>query len=121
MKSLDEVLKMSLTGMYYGNRVLLPFHCHILKIVIEKDIITDFSIRDKGAFINEVQEYTEIYFIDYPELEENISKYENIKMIVVEKGKDLFDFNNHRKIALHPEGKHILTIKELDENTIFID
>jgi hypothetical protein len=121
MKSLDEVLKMSLSGMYYGNRVLLPFHCHILKIVIEKDIITDFSIRDKGAYINEVSEYTEIYFIDYPELEENISKYENIKMIVVEKGKDLFDFNNHRKIALHPEGKHILTIKELDENTIFID
>lgn len=121
MKSLDEVLKYNLNGMYYGNRVLLPFHCHILKIVIERDIITDFSLTNKGAYISENPDYTEIYFIDYPEIEENISKFENIKLIVVEKGKNLFDFNTHRGIALHPEGKHILAIKELDENTIFID
>lgn len=121
MKSLDIALKSNMTGIYYGNRVLLPFHCHILKIVIENDIITDFSPQNKGAFINEDPDFTEIYFIDYPELEENISRFENIKMILVEKGQDLFDLNTHRKIALHPEGNHILAIKELDENTIFID
>lgn len=121
MKSLDEVLKENLTGIYYGNRVLLPFHCHFLKIVIENDIITDFSKQHKGATIRETPDYTEIYFCDYPDLEENISKFENIKMIIVEKGKDIFNINEHRKIALHPEGKHILLIKELDENIIFID
>lgn len=121
MKSLDEILQNNINGMYYGNRVLLPFHCYVLKIVIEKNIITDFSIRNKGAYINEYPEFTEIYFLDYPDIEENISKFENIKMIIVEKGKDIFNFNDHRKIALHPEGEHILSIKEFDENTIFID
>lgn len=121
MKSLDEILKNNISGMYYGNRVLLPFHFTALKIVIEKDIITDFSIREKGAYINEHPDYTEIYFIDYPVLEESISKYENIKMVIVEKGKDIFDFNIHRKIAIRPEGNHILSIKELDDNTIFIE
>lgn len=121
MKSLDEILKNNITGMYYGNRVLLPFHFTPLKIVIEKDIITDFSIREKGAYVNHTPEYTEIYFIDYPVLAESISKYENIKMIIVEKGKDIFDFSTHRKIAIRPESNHILSIKELDEHTIFIE
>ncbi|MFO7524551.1 MAG: hypothetical protein R6W68_03790 [Ignavibacteriaceae bacterium] len=121
MQTIDEVLKNNKNGMYYGNRVLLPFQCHILKIVIENDIITDFSIRNKGAYINEYPEFTEIYFLEYPEIEENISKFENIKMIIVEKGKDIFNPDEHKKIALHPEGNHILSIKKLDENTIFID
>lgn len=121
MKTLDEVIKQNAGGMYYGNRVLLPFSCYILKIGIENNIIMDFSPSNKGAFIFEQPDFTEIYFLDYNDLEENISKFENIKMIVVEKGKDLFDFKNHRKIALHPLEQHKLQIKELDENTIFID
>jgi len=121
MKSLDEILQNNINGMYYGNRVILPFHFTALKIVIEKDIITDFSIREKGAYLNENPDFTEIYFIDYPELETNISKYENIKMVIVEKGKDICDFNMHRKIAIRPEGNHILSIKEIDKNTIFIE
>jgi len=121
MFSISQVLKENKPGLYYGNRVLLPFHCTILKIVIEDDVITDFSIGDKGAYVNETPDFTEIYFIDYPDLESNISKYENIKMIVVDKAKDIFDLKTHRKIALHPEGNHILSIKELDDNTIFIE
>jgi hypothetical protein len=121
MKSLDEILKNNISGMYYGNRVLLPFHCTVLKAVIENEIITDFSIKEKGAYINERPEYIEIYFVDHSDLEASISKYENIKLVIVEKGKDIFDFNMHRKIAIRPEGKHILSIKELDENTIFIE
>jgi hypothetical protein len=121
MKSLNEILKNNLNGMYYGNRVFLPFQCTVLKVVIENDIITDFSIGEKGAHINECPEYTEIYFVDYPDLEKSISKYENIKMVIIEKGKDIFDFKTHRKIAIRPEGNHILSIKELDENTIFIE
>ena len=121
MNSLDEILKNNINGMYYGNRVLFPFHCTVLKIVIEKDIIQDFSIREKGAYVNETPEFTEIYFIDYPDIEANISKYENIKMVIVEKGKDIFDFSTHKKIAIKPEGNHVLSIKEIDENIIFIE
>jgi hypothetical protein len=121
MKTFKDALSKNMIGIYYGNRVLLPFHCHILKIVIENNIITDFSPNNKGAFINEYPEYTEIYFLDYPDLEEKITKYEVIKMVIVEKNEDLFDFNKHLKISLHLDENHRLLIKEIDENTILID
>jgi len=63
----------------------------------------------------------EIYFHDYKDLAEVISKYESIKMIVVEKGKNIFNSKNHLKIALHPEAKHKLRIDELEEDQIFIE
>lgn len=121
MKSIDEVLKNNLTGLYFGNRVLLPFSCHILKLNIEHDLITDFSPHRKGVHISENPDFMEIYFCDYKDLGEVISKYECIKMIVVEKGKDIFDKKNHVKIGLHPEAKHILKIEELSQDQIFIE
>lgn len=121
MKSLNEVISSKINGMYYGNRVILPFSVHLLKIVIENDIITDFGPGSKGAYVAENDDFMEIYFNDYKDLFEVITKYENIKMIVVEKGKDVFDFKNHIKIALHPEEKHKLVIEKLSEDTIFID
>ena len=121
MKSLDQILSNNVLGLYYGNRVLLPFAAHILKINIENDLITDFGPSSKGASINETEDYTEIYFLEFDDLQNIVSKYENIKVILVEKGKDIFDFKNHRKIALHPEEKHVLKISELDKETIFIE
>ncbi len=50
MKSIREVLKEKRTGLYYGNRVLLPFSCHILKLNIENDLITDFSPSHTRVF-----------------------------------------------------------------------
>ena len=49
METIENALKNNLPGLYYGNRILLPFSCWLLKIII----------------------------------------------IVVEKDKDIFDFNNH--------------------------
>ena len=43
MKTINEVLNESSGGLYYGNRILLPFKAEILKIVIDSEIITDFS------------------------------------------------------------------------------
>ena len=42
-------------------------------------------------------------------------------MIVVEKGKDIFDKKNHVKLGLHPEEKHKLRIEKLSEDQIFIE
>ncbi len=63
----------------------------------------------------------EIYFHEYKHLRDLLSKYESIKMIVVEKGKDVFDKKNHVKISLHPEAKHDLRIEELSKDQIFIE
>lgn len=121
MKSLDEVLKNKNTGLHYGNRIILPFTGYILKAVVDKEIVTDFGPASSGASINETPDFIEIYFLDYPELSETISEFESIKLVVVEKGKDVFDFKNHRKIALHLKEKHSVEIEEINEDILFIE
>ncbi len=121
MKSITEVLKEKKSGLYYGNRVLLPFSCHIIKLNIENDLITDFSPSFKGVHVSENPDFMEIYFYDYKDLGDVITKYEAIKMIVVEKGKDIFDAKNHITIALHPNENNQLGIEKLGENQIFIE
>jgi len=121
MKTINEVLKEKKEGLYYGNRVLLPFRADILKAIIEKDIITDFSTTHKGAQYSVADNYTEIYFHDYKDLSDYISKYETIKLVVVEKGNDIFDLNNHRRLILHLKENHNLKIEEADGGILFIE
>ena len=121
MKSLSEVLKEKKSGLFFGNRILLPFSCHILKLNIENDLITDFSSCCKGVYVSENPDFMEIYFHDYKDLGEVITKFEDIKLIVVEKGKDVFNTKNHITISLHPEENHNLRIEKLGENQIFIE
>lgn len=121
MKSISEVLKEKKSGLYFGNRVLLPFSCHIIKLNIENDLITDFSPSDKGVHVSENPDFMEIYFYDYKDLSDVVTKFEAIKIIVVEKGKDIFNPKNHIALALHPEENHILRIEKLGENQIFIE
>ena len=121
MPTLDDTLKKKLNGLYYYNRVILPFHAHFMKVICDTDIITDFSPGSKGIFIRETEDFTDVYFLDYKNLKEVVSKFEVIKLVVVEKGKDIFNFENHKKIVLHLKEKHILTIEETDEDILFIE
>jgi len=41
--------------------------------------------------------------------------------VVVEKGKDIFDFNNHIKLSLYLEGKHKVKIEKCDQDIIFLE
>lgn len=121
MNTIKEVLDKKLTGLYFGNRVLLPFHCYILKLNIENDLITDFSPDSKRVCVLENPDFMEIYFKEYNDLAAVQTEFELIKMIVVEKGKDVFDKRNHLSVALHIEPKHKLRIEKLGEDHIFIE
>jgi len=121
MKTIDEVLKNNLSGLWYHNRIILPFSVHFLKIIVNTDIITDFSLNSKGVFIREIEDFTDLYFLEYKDLNSSISKYEAIKMVIVEKGKDIFDFNNHLKLSLYLEKKHKVKIEECDQDILFLE
>jgi hypothetical protein len=121
MRTFDEVIKNKIEGLYYGNRVLLPFICDVFKCMIENDIITDFSLSTKGAHYTKHENFTEIYFHDYNNLDEVVSKFETVKLVVVENGKDIFDLGNHKKIVLHLQKNHKLTIEETNEDILFIE
>jgi hypothetical protein len=121
MKNLKKCIENNGSGLHYGNRVLLPFKAHILKAVIENDIITDFSLTKHNAHYNIREDFTEIYFHDYKDLEENTSRYETIKLIVVEQGDSIFDYENHIKLCLHIKANHKLIIEEVDGDVLFIE
>jgi hypothetical protein len=121
MKTLDEILENKVAGLFYNNRLVLPFQAHFLKVIIEDDIITDFSPSSKGIFIREESDFTDIYFLEYKHLNDAVSKYEAIKIVAVEKGKDVFDFKNHKKIAIYLEDKHQVRIERTDEDILFIE
>ncbi len=120
MYLLDEVLKNKIKGLYFGNRIILPFKAHFLKVVIEDDIITDFSISSRGIYIREKEEFTDVYFHDYKNLKSVVSKYEAIKILLVEKGKNIFDEKNLRKIAVYLGENHEITIEETEANILFV-
>lgn len=110
-----------LNGLYYGNRLILPFHCIFLKVVINKEIITDFSSASKFINIDEGSNYTNLYFHEYENIKETISQFESIKMVIVEKNKNIFDFNNHIKLAIYFDDKHKLRIEKTDDDILFIE
>ena len=107
--------------MFYKNRLILPFQGIFLKIIVNDDIITDFSPSSKHIYLTEIENFTDIYFKEYKHLKEAVSKYEAIKMVVVEKGKDIFNFDNHKKIVIYLGEKHQVTIEETEEDILFIE
>lgn len=121
MKKLNDILTENKNGLYYGNRILLPFKVEILKIVIEHDILTNFSERSKEATYSIKDDFTEIYLHHFSDLQSISSKYEMLKFVVVKKGDNIFDFNNHIRISAVPEDNHRLKIDDLDEDILFIE
>jgi len=121
MSKIEEILKSKSNGLCYGNRIILPFKAHFLKVIVDSKIIMDFSPGSKGIYIHEEENFTDLYFNDYEDLKSDITKYEAIKMVVVEKGKDVFNFDNHIKIALYLEDKHKVRIEPSDHDIIFLE
>ncbi len=121
MHTIKEVLSEKLIGLHYYNRLILPFKAHFLKVIVHNDIITDFSPSSKGVFIREKEDFTDVYFYEYKDLKNSLSKYEAIKMVVVEKSEDIFNFDNHIKLALYLEEKHKLKIEVCEEDILFLE
>lgn len=121
MNSLEQALVDKKIGLYYGTRVILPFVADILKAVIDDDLITDFSPISEGAYYEKFENYTEIYFFDHDDILKDVSKYETIKLVVVDEDDDIFNFDHHKKISLNPEENHKLVITEIDNDVVFID
>lgn len=121
MSSIREALENKKFGMYYNNRVLLPFKCNFLKIIFEDKIITNFSSTSSDVEIVEHDNFTDIYFKKYKDIQNEFTKYENIKLIICEKFDDIFDFSKHIKLCLYIENEHTIRIEIPEENQIIID
>ncbi len=121
MATLKEILTSKPRGLYYKNRLILPFQGIFLKVIVDDDIIMDFSPSSSQIYITENEDYTDIYFKKYKHLKDAVSKYEAVKMVLVEKGKDIFNFDNHQKIIIYLGEKHQVNIEETEEDILFIE
>jgi hypothetical protein len=121
MRTINEALSAKLNGLHFGNRLILPFNVEILKVIIDADIIVDFSTKKKGAEYNSRKNFTELYFYDYKSLQDFVSEYENIKLVVVDDDKDLTDVKNHRKILVRLKENHIAEVEEASDDIIFVE
>ncbi len=116
-----EAITVGKKGLWLGNRVLLPFHAHFLKIIIENEITTDFSNHSKTVEIEFYESFTSIYFLNYDDLAETISEFEPIKIIAVESHDDVFSINSHKKIALYLKKGHEVAIEFLPDDIIIFE
>jgi hypothetical protein len=121
MYSIQEVVEKKINGIFYGNRLILPFKANYLKIILEDEIITDFSPQGGNVHINDSGSYTDMYFLKINDLKPKISKYESIKMIITEKDADIFDSNNHIKISIYLEDPNTLRIEKTSSDVLFIE
>jgi len=119
--TIKETLAQKKTGFLYGNRMILPFKARFLKVVIDNDIITDFSLSSKGISLVEEDYYTSLYFHEYDSLRDTLSKFEAIKIVLVEKEDDIFDISKHLKLAVYRTETHTATIEETDHDILFIE
>ncbi len=121
MSKIDDIINRKKNGLFYNNRLILPFKANILKIIVDTDIYTDFSSGSKDIQIIENDNFTDIYFKQYKSLVEVVSKFEAIKMVLVDKDDDIFDFSKHKKIAVYLGEKHKTTIEFTEDDILFIE
>lgn len=116
-----EAISIGKKGLWLGNRVLLPFHAHFLKVIIENEITTDFSNRSKTIEIEAYESFTSIYFLSYDDLSDVVSEFEPVKIIAVENHDDVFSINSHKKIALYLKKGHEVAIEFLPDDIIILE
>jgi hypothetical protein len=121
MATVKEALEQGKSGMYFDNRLMLPFVCDFIKVIADKYMITDFSPHQEGISIVEHKDFTDVYFNDFKRLRDVISKYEHVKLLVVEKEDDIFDTSKHVKLAIYLEDRHHAKIETTDQDILFVD
>jgi hypothetical protein len=122
MKKLEDVLKEKNHGLCYGNRILLPFNAMVLKVAVAGKVYTNFCSKAKhGVLINHKDTFTEMYLLDFSDLKSELSDYDLIKVVMVEDGKDVFDFSNHKRLDFKIGENHMVTIEEMSEDVLFVE
>lgn len=107
-------------GYYIGNRLILPFKCQVLKLILKSKIYCDFVHGEKIIVIQEPRN-TSIYFFEDDILSEIMDTYRNLKLIVSEFDADLCDLPSHFKLICNIEEGHKVIIQEPGEDILFIE
>lgn len=121
---MSKTIKQSLTneykGFYIGQRIILPFKCQIIKLIVKGEIITEM-VGSSDVKISQDPKNTSIYFRSVGKLSNFIGSYQAIKMIVCEWDDNLCDIDNHVKIICEIGENHEVEIHTPDDDMLFIE
>ena len=117
---IKEALAQNKQGFFIDHRIILPFKCNIIKIMVGGDVITEM-VGGKEVKLHQENFNTSIYFRTIGKLENYVGTYKVIKLIVAEMDSDLTDMDQHIKLVCEFEEPHGVVIHEPDDDMLFIE
>lgn len=121
--STDEILAIvnsDKKGFHIGERLILPFKCNLLKLIVDNKIYTEFVGNDDVKISQEAHN-TSIYFRSAGRLSSFEGSYELIKIVVASETVDLTDRKNHIKIVCHILDDREVEIELPGDDILFIE
>ena len=118
--TITDSIKNNNNGFHIGQRLILPFRCQIIKMMVEGEIYTEF-VGSKHVKISQDPKNTSLYFRSSGRLDNLVDTYNVIKLILCEWDSDLTDPNNHIKVVCEMEENHVVKISEPDDDMLFIE
>lgn len=120
--AIKKEIKSGVEGFYMGSRMILPFKCQFIKLIVDNHIITEF-IGNPNIKVSQEEKNTSIYFRASGKLNQFEGSYENIKMIIAGLDDDLCKRENHLKIICSIEENHKVKIDLAEDNkdVLFIE
>lgn len=118
--TVKEALEQKKKGFYIGNRMILPFQCHLIEMIVDDEQVTEF-VGNPDVKISHDDGFTSIYLRLAGRFKNYVNSYKLIRLIVTEQGADLCDIRQHIKIIVHVREKHILEIEKPSEDILFIE
>lgn len=121
-KTIKKALEQNKHGFYIGQRIILPFRCQIIKIMMEGKILTEV-VGSEDIKIQQDPKNTSIYVRSIGRLATYAGSYKVIKLILCEWEDDLCDLENHIKLVCEIQEGHKVTIKqkEPDDDMLFLE
>ena len=119
---IKEQIRGGATGFYIGSRMILPFKCQFLKLIVDNHIVTEF-VGNKHVQISQEAANTSIYFKESGKLGDFEGSYEYIKLIIAGLEDELTNRGNHLKVICSIEENHVVKLELAEDNddVLFIE
>lgn len=119
-KTVKQALEQKSEGYHIGHRIILPFRCQIIKIIVEGTILTEMVGSDQIK-IQQDPKNTSIYIRSVSDLNNFVGSYKVVKMAVCEWDADLCNPDNHIKLICEIKEGHAIVIHEPSDDMLFIE
>ncbi len=119
-KKIKEAIGLKRNGFFIGHRLILPFRCQLIKIIVDREIITEM-VGGENIKIQQDPKNTSIYIRSIGNLSNYIDSYKVVKLIVCEWEDDLCDVENHIKLICEIEDNHKVSIHKPSDDMLFFE